>query len=143
MELSKNTGSISLLERKHHAAEELLETMKARDLMADYDDDAALIAQIEKRQMMLEQLSQIEKELADARRVCPVKLRCEESELNLKTDELLRQIKLIIMCDIKEVKYKMDFCLSAINKLRKEKNGLMAYMKNGMPSQKQRYDLRG
>jgi hypothetical protein len=69
--------------------------------------------------------------------------RAEESELGRKTADIIRQIQLIMLRDINQVKMNMDFYLNETKKLRKQKRGLTAYRINDQSPQKQRLDLRG
>jgi hypothetical protein len=138
----RDSDVVVLLKKKLQAAQELLKLMKEP---TDFEDEAAFSASIDKWQRLLDNVALLDGELAETarRNGAAASTQPEESALSRSTDDVIRQIQLIMIKDIEQVKMNMDFYLGEAKKLRKRKSGLMAYRINGLPSQKQRLDLRG
>ncbi len=142
MNHDSDSDIVVLLEKRLAAAQELLKLMKES---ADFEDEAVFSANIDMRQRLLDSVVLLDRELAEtARRNGPAASGGpEESELGRKTADIIRQIQLIMLRDINQVRMNMDFYLTEAQKLRKRKRGLTAYRISDLPPQKQRLDLRG
>ena len=146
MSLIEDPAVICLLNRKLNAIQELLRTVKDWDESADYEKEAEFSDNLDKRQKIIDEASLIERELDGIMQRKPPagsEDLPQGPEQIRKTNEMLRQIQTIMSRDIEQVESKMAFYSQEAARLKEGKNGITAYMKNGMPARKERYDLRG
>jgi hypothetical protein len=141
MKPHEKTVNADLLDKRFHAVLELLDTVRNWHDAADYEDAAALSAHLDKRRKLIESVILIDRELGKAGRKLPAPF--SGSERIDEMDEMLCQVRLLMNRDAERIKGRMAFYLREAAALRSGKNGLRAYMKNGIPDHRERVDLRG
>ena len=146
MNLEIDADVIRLNKVKYQVISELLNIMKDWEKTPDYENEAAFTANLEKRQKLIDKADLINKELATIahqKDYIKPKHTYEQLELVRKSEEMIRQIQEIHNRDIQRAESYMDQYLGLAKKIRQGKNGLAAYMKNGLPVRSKQFDLRG
>jgi len=138
----KGEAVLAILKEKIRILEELLSIIQVFEDNSDFEDEAALSENIERRLELTETAAQLDERLKEFGALPP---ECSEEADKLKkeSDETLRRILINHENTIKRLKDNMDIYSGALSRLRSGKAAYLAYSQNDTPSRKERYDLRG
>lgn len=146
MDLVKDMDISRMLNMKLHSITELSTIMKDWDASADYENEVAFSANLQKRQELIDKVILLNRELSNvvhSEDISISRYTLSDMDLIRKTNEILQQIQELNNRGIEQTKKNKDFYLSEAKRCRQGKNGLAAYMKNGLSTRSKQYDLRG
>lgn len=132
-----------LLGRKQQAVQELLHAMQEWDETGAFGNEACFNQNIGECQKELDEVKRIDdtlKAFAGREDFLPSH---DDAERMRKTNEMLRQAQSVIGRYIRQITRQMAEVSQEASMLRQRKNGIDAYRNNGIPSRRERVDVRG
>ncbi len=141
----KGEAALTILREKFSVLKELSSTAKAFEDNADFENEAAVLENIERRFELTEMAVQLGEKLKGYKERGEVSSKYleEAKKLEKECDEMLRGILINNENTIKRLKENMDTYSTELSKLRYGKAAAFAYSQNDTPTRQERYDLRG